>query len=253
MSDLLEEAKKVLTDLENELKTGKTIWESILSEQPPKRSWIEKQAKCWIHGVTDVREASEIERWLFDYPPLSEIAKSNAKNHVKCWREWLEIKDAYYEPFDDFEFEEPKKEESLIEFIHRISVLVEDEGPLTGFEWRAFKSFLAYLRQISIEEVAFIEQIFPRKMEIHHGRIIRIIAPEVPSIPQEMAAEILMELAQSCRFGRRNAQLTAAESLGLCWLCLTASRLRLPIHLYKSIKLKKAVKNDIPHEPPPKI
>ena len=68
-------------------------------------------------------------------------------------------------------------------------------------------------------------------MDIKHGRIIRIITPEVPSIPEETAAEIIIELARRCRFGRRNAQLTAAESLGLCWLCLTSSRLRLPIYL----------------------
>ena len=68
-------------------------------------------------------------------------------------------------------------------------------------------------------------------MDIKHGRIIRIITPEVPSIPEETAAKIIIELARRCRFERRNAHLTAAESLGLCWLCLTASRLRLPIYL----------------------
>jgi len=117
--------------------------------------------------------------------------------------------------------------------------IVEEEGPRARLEWRALKSFLSYLRNISLEEIAFIEQIFPQKMDVTHGRIIRKIAPEVPSIPEEVAGTVLMGLAHRCRFGRRNAQLIAAESLGLSWLCLTASRLRLPIHLeiLKNIKI----------------
>jgi hypothetical protein len=79
--------------------------------------------------------------------------------------------------------------------------------------------------------IAFIEQIFPQKMGFSGDQIIRKIAPEVYPIPYEIAARILLELARQCRFGRTNAQLAAAESLGLCWLCLSASRLRLPIHL----------------------
>ena len=219
MNDPLEAAKQVLNDLEKSLKIGKMVWGQL-----PEDNWVAKQAKCWLHGATDIREACELERWLFDNPPLSETAKSNAISCVKSWRKWLEIKDAYYEPFEDFEFEEPLMGESLIEFIHRMAVLIEEEGPLARLEWRAFKSFLAYLRNLSTDEIAFIEQIFPQKSDIRHGKIIRIIAPEVPAIQQELAAEILMEFANRCRFSRRNAQLTAAESLGQCWLCLTASR-----------------------------
>lgn len=81
------------------------------------------------------------------------------------------------------------------------------------------------------ERIAFIEQIFPQKMGFCGDKIIRKIAPEVYPIPYEIAARIILELARQCRFSRTNAQLAAAESLGLCWLCLNASRLRLPIHL----------------------
>lgn len=72
-------------------------------------------------------------------------------------------------------------------------------------------------------------------MDIKHGKIRRRIQSETPSIPQETAVEIFRGLAYRCRFGRRNSQFTAAESLGLCWLCLTASRLRLPIY-FNSVK-----------------
>lgn len=232
----LEEAKKILNDLKKSLEKIKNIWKELRTlnpgwEQLSEQNWIEKQARCWLHGATKIEEANELDRWLFDHPPLSETAKSNADKKVKCWREWLEIKDAYYEPFEDFEFEKPRRGESLIDFILRMAKAVEKEGPSARLEWRAFKSFLGYLRNISLDEIAFIEQIFPQKMDIKYGRIIRKIAPEVYSIPQETAVEILMELARKCQSGRRDAQLTAAESLGLCWLCLTASRLRLPIYL----------------------
>ena len=65
-------------------------------------------------------------------------------------------------------------------------------------------------------------------MDLHYGRIIRIIRPQVYAIPYEIAGDITRELAYKCAYGRPNAQLKAAEALGLVWLCLTASRIRHP-------------------------
>lgn len=87
------------------------------------------------------------------------------------------------------------------------------------------------MRKIAPEEIAFIEQIFPQKMDIHYGHIIRKIAPEIYPITQEIARDILCELAQMAIHGRSNSILTALESLGFAWLCLTASRLRLPTYI----------------------
>jgi hypothetical protein len=239
----LKEAMEIVNDLKEGLKKRKTSRDEIKElnptwEQLSEENWIDIQTNCWLHGATKIDEANELEIWLFDNPPLSATAKSNAKKCVKLWREWLEIKDTYYEPFEDFEFEEPKKNETLFDFIQRMAKAVEDEGTGARLEWRAFKCFLAYLKNISLDEVAFIEQIFPKKMGIFYGKIIRKVAPEVHSIPQETVAEILIELANRFQFGRQNAQLTTAESLGLCWLCLTASRLRLPIYIEKLHSIK---------------
>ena len=244
MNDSLNEAQEILNDLENDLAKTRTLWKQIEMDNPgfdpvSEEHWKIRCARSWLHGATDVRESNQLEKWIFDHPPLSETAKSSASKCIKYWREWLVITKAYYEPFEDFEFEKPRKGESLISFILRMSKIVEEEGPCARLEWRALKSFLAYLRNIAMNEIAFIEQIFPQKMDVMHGRILRKIAPEVPSIPEEMAGTILTGLAHKCRFGPRNAHLTAAESLGLSWLCLTASRLRLPIHLkiLKGIKI----------------
>lgn len=185
----------------------------------------------WLHGATKIEEANELERWLVDRPPLSEMATENAAKCINWWKNWLKRENAHYAGFKKFKFEKPLKEESLIQYLQRIAIMMEKEGPFARLEWRAFKSFLIFLRKLPLEAKGFIEEIFPQKMDIQHGRIVRRVPPEIHSIPQGVAAEVLKELARRCRFDRRNAQLTAAESLGLCWMCLSASRLRLPIHL----------------------
>lgn len=236
MSKQLDEAKEILNDLEKDLEKSAAIWQQIHIDNPwfpyaSNQEWQRKKAYCWIHGATEFHETNELERWLFDHPPLSDSAKENAAKCVDYWRKWLEIKDAYYEPFEDFEFEYPQDHETLNQFLFRMAKKVEKEGRGARLEWRALKSFLSYLRNIAQEEIAFIEQIFPQKMGFSGNQIIRKIAPEVYPIPYETAARILIELARQCRVNRTNAQLAAAESLGLCWLCLSASRLRLPIYL----------------------
>jgi hypothetical protein len=154
-----------------------------------------------------------------------------------AWRKWLELEDAYYEPFEDFEFDDPLRDEKLGEYIERIAETVKKEGKGARLEWRALKFFLNYLRNFN-EEAAFIEQIFPKKMDVMHGIILRKIAPEVYPLPEEIAGAIVCEFAQICCNGRKNVRYTAAESLGLCWLCLTAARLRLPTYLENIIACK---------------
>ncbi len=235
--ELLDEAIEVLNDLENVLEECRKLWMQIENDNRgfgpvSEQNWQKKQAHCWIHGATELLETNEMERWLFDRPPSSPMSNTNARECVRNWREWLEIEDAYYEPFDDFEFEEPQQKETLGEFLIRMARLVEEEGKGVRLEWRALKCFLAYIRQFN-QEAAFLEHIFPQKMDLQHGKIIRLINPEVYPLPVETACAILMELAKQCRNGRRDTRHTAVECLGFCWLCLAASRLRLPIRIEK--------------------
>lgn len=235
MEDHLDSAKKILDELEQGIEQLKESWcppwESFtLFFHPRPRTWEEKEASCWISGSNEILESAELEKRVQVDLPFSDLAKENAKYCVKCWREWLSLKDAYYECFEDFEFEEPLENETNFEFLERMSHLVEKEGPGARLEWRAFKSYLGYLRKLSPEEHAFIEQIFPKKMDLFHGRIIRKIAPEEPELPIKIVSELLIELAHTSRSGHKNAQLGALESLGLCWMCLTAARLRLHIN-----------------------
>jgi hypothetical protein len=65
-------------------------------------------------------------------------------------------------------------------------------------------------------------------MELHRGKIIRVVSSTVYPIDIYSVTKILKRLAQEVLAGRLNTQLRAAETLGLAWICLTASRRRLP-------------------------
>jgi len=238
-----DEAQAIVEDLQQEIEKKKQIRDEIKKlnpewEQLSDEHWIEKKSRYWLHGATEIYESKELERWLFDTPHLSDTAKETASKCIQCWKEWLDQTDAYYGVFEDFELEQPLGKELLGDYIVRMAAIVEKEGKGARLEWRALKSFLAYMRKIAPEEIAFIEQIFSKKMDIHFGRIIRKISPEVYPVSQEIACEILCELANMGIKGRPDSLLSALESLGLCWLCLTTSRLRLPTFLEMVEKTK---------------
>lgn len=114
-------------------------------------------------------------------------------------------------------------------YIRLLANMVEKEGWGTKKNRLALNSFLAYLREFnSKKEVAFIDHIFPEQKNLHYGRIIRKVRPQVQPISQGTAAQIIKQLAFQCASGRPNAQHNAGEALALVWLCLTASRIRFP-------------------------
>jgi len=225
----------------------------------------------WLHGATDAWECNELERWLTDYPPSTAMANSPAKEIYDAWRGWLMVAGrlkrekvliydkksrnyiehesqkpsaAWYAEHDKFEIQEPLMGETLLDFIVRLARLLEEEydeqkkcdrkGRQLGdwLEELALKSFLGFVRKkYSSEQVAFIEHISPQKMDLHFGRIIRLIPSEAYPIPEKIAAEILVALAWRCRNGRSDARHTALESLALSLLCIACSRIRLPKNL----------------------
>ena len=237
-------------------------------EQVSSENWQEKHWRMWLHGATDVWERNELERWLTDYPPSTTIANSPAKEICDAWRSWLNIagpvkvekvldydkksrgyveresqqpSEAFYAEHDKFEIQKPLNGETLCEFIVRLARSFEDahdrhqkcerkEHEIGNWlEERALKSFLDFTRtSYPTEQVAFIEHIFPQKMDIHFASIIRLIPLEAHPVPEKTAAEILIALAQKCRSGRIDARHTALEALALSWLCIACSRIRLP-------------------------
>jgi len=227
--------KNIIIDLQNGIGQKKQIRDQIMQDNPgfeesTVEKWENEKSRCLIHAATDVGELIVLE-CRHPYPPLSEMALMNAKECVAYWCKWLEQTGAYYEPFEDFEFDEPLKNETLREFIIRMVESVESEGIDSRLEWRALKSFLDYLRQINHTEWAFVEHLFPKKMDIFHNRIIRKIPPKIYPISEILVGKIILEFMNMTLNDRPNAQHTAAEGLGFAWLCLAAARLRLPVHL----------------------
>ncbi len=248
MNDPLIEIQHLLDNFEDELSTIRSIWKQLEIDNPSfdqvsEGNWQEKQARMWLHGATDAWECNELERWLYDSPLLTEAATLSASNVKRSWRNKLKRKEpfgAYYIDFNEFQIPRCKKNEQLIHFLLRLAKSTENDGKGHRLEWRALKSFLDFLRKkYSTKQVAFIEHIFPKKMDLHFGQIIRLISPEAYPIPEKTAAEILMELARRCRSGRPDAQYTAIDSLALCLLCIAASRIRFP----KTLEMIRGIKS----------
>ncbi len=273
MIDPFDEACDVLNEFDQEITRVKAMWEQLAKDNPhfeqvSPKNWQEKHHRMWLHGATDVWECNELERRLYGNLPDTKIAQSSALGIYKAWRKWLktsgipkvwkairydkkrgeneefeskEPSDAYYATDDRFDVEKPSKDETLLDFIIRLARSLEDNGKGHRLEYRALKSFIDFIRKTyPTEQVAFIEHIFPKKMDLHFSRIIRLIPLEAYSIPEKTAAEILIELARRCRNGRPDARHTAAESMALCLLCIATSRIRLPktLKMVQDIEVK---------------
>lgn len=79
MCNPIEKAQSIILDLETELLQCKGVWIQIEKtnpgwEQLSDQNWQIKHARCWIHGATNILESIELDRWLFDNPPLSNTA-----------------------------------------------------------------------------------------------------------------------------------------------------------------------------------
>jgi len=95
-NDPLLEIHNLLDDFENELSKIRAFWRQIEIDNPgfdpvSEESCQEKHARMWLHGATDVWECNELERWLTDYPPSTDIANSPAKEICDSWRAWLNV------------------------------------------------------------------------------------------------------------------------------------------------------------------
>ncbi len=271
MSVSLDEVCAILDEFEKEITEIQTIWRKQSEshpclEQASSENCQEEYHRMWLHGATKVWERNELERWLYGDLPATKTALSPAIDIYKAWRKWLKISglpkfgttydydkktsswreveskepsDTYYATNSRFDIEKPSKDETLLDCIVRLAQSIEDEGKGHPLEYRALKSFVDFIRDTySTEQIAFIEHIFPKKMDLHFGKIIRLISSEAYPIPEKTAAEILIELARRGRNGRPDARHTALESLALCWLCIATSRIRLPktLEMVRDIK-----------------
>lgn len=233
MSKDCSELQAIIEELIADIEKVKEIWSGIRADNPTfeqvsEENWESKEALLWMHGATETLEANELERWLFVKPPLSETAKSDANDNHLAWIDHIR-EDGIYSEFDVNDLPKPLEKESLINYVIRLSQIVEENGWGTKKQRRALKSFLHFLREdYCQEDVAFIEHIFPKKIDLRAGRIIRKIRPQVFPISHQVAGTIIKELAHQCAFGRANARHHAGEALALVWFCISSSRIRWP-------------------------
>lgn len=220
---LLQQAQDILIDLGTALKEGEKIWLQLKQDNPhieqaSTQHWRENSSKYWLHGATDVFESNELERWLFTHVELPQLAQQKASYLIGCWKKRInENKKCGHCYSDDRKFiVRSKRGETLIVFIIRMMIGTEKHGKGHKTTWRALKSFLHFLREAYPSQVAFLEQIFPKDMDVVHSRIVRKIPSEVYPIPLETAGDIIRELAAMCTKGRPDAQLGFAETLGFC-------------------------------------
>jgi hypothetical protein len=237
MNEHLHAIHDLLDDFEAELSELNAVWSRVRKDNPDfdqisEERCQERYHRLWLHGATTSFESNELEQWLYDYPPVTVAANSLAQDAHEAWKETLEQQGplgAYYVDFQEFQILEPSEQETLVQFIERLSQSIEKKGKGHRLGWRALRSFLDFVRhRYPTEQVAFVEHLFPQKMDLRHGRIRRLIPSEAYPIPEKTAAEILIEFAYRCRNGRPDARHTAAEGMALCWLCVASSRIRLP-------------------------
>lgn len=218
-------------------------------------------ARCWIYGSDNI--GAILMAPLPKIPYQSEASQSLASIHYTNWQITIEERaepNSWYteyflnkEEFSTSHLDEPNKEETLYNYLLRLEEIIATKEEIPFLWERGFSSFLSFLREtIAKEQIAFLELIFPEKMEIQKfkffkpvqtskshwelkevptAQIARKISPSVYPIYILTAADIIRELVNTVLYGRQNSKLTAAESLGLCWVCLTYARLGLPIDL----------------------
>jgi len=220
---LLDDFEKEITalkDIRDQIAMDNPNFEQLAPEY-----WTEEYYRIWLHGATDLWERRELERWLTDYPAITATANASAKKIHDAWRDWLAIagpvkvqkvldydkkkrgyveretreqSEAFYADDGRFEILEPQQEETLYDFIVRLYRWLRKNMMIgkNAFEKSAigrlvrragFKKFFGLCKKtLPTEQVAFIEHIFPQKMDLHFGRIMRLIPLEAYPIPERL-------------------------------------------------------------------
>lgn len=231
MNKELEPLKGILRDFLFQMKKKEEIWKSLgqsIAETPGfgddcTDPWPRKEAYCWVFA--DLYDHfGRFDRTAPDVDAAHELARP----HYDAWLK-LEL-DIQWRSAGIIEY--PYEKETVQCYLDRILSGFHKDKACKSAKWRSLCSFISYLRQIyPLDERGCIEEIFPEEMKLFNGRIAKINPPTAYPIDVYTTASILKNLAVEVLEGRPNAQLCAAEALGLAMVCLTSSRRRLPTQL----------------------
>ncbi|WP_428418646.1 hypothetical protein [Parachlamydia sp.] len=216
MNKELEPLKEILRGFLSQMKKKEEMWKALGKNiagtsgfgDEDTDPWPRKEACCWIFAD------------LYDHfgrfdrtAPIVDAMHELALPHYKGW--WNLNRDIQIYP--QLIIQPPTKEETLKDYLERISSEIHEDRYCKSVKWRSLRSLISYLREeiYPLDERGCIEEVFPEEMKLINGKIAKENPPTAYPIDIYTTAEILKGLVGEILNGRPNAQFCAAEALGL--------------------------------------
>lgn len=240
MTSILEPVKDILGNFIN------SFSEARACIQEPAFFWEKEEAYAWIYGA---RRYIPLMHRMNQIRPLPSFYSQVAKPLFDKWLElFLDIQN-----FHAYHIPHPLKNETLYQYLERIHSIVISRKERRTIWWDSLRSFTHFLRDQAkqrIENLGELDVIFPEDMTIYSDTIIRKVPVTLYPIDVWAAAEILQNLCRIALEGRPNAQESAAQALGLAWVCLASSHARFMtrleiLHELPINSVKKIPQNDL--------
>lgn len=217
MVNHVEMIKSILMDFQEQLTLKKYIW-----RHSEAHIWNREEAYCWIYASSHYAFAPR-DRSLPSIASGNELARP-------YYDKWLTL-ERDVQSIHTYIIPQPTPTDTLQSYLEeRSNEIHQNEGCKT-IRWRSLRSFATYLRDTFPEETGFIEVLFPKKMKIFDGKVIRKVNNTIYPVDIIVAAKILQRLFHMVLEGKPDSQLGAAETLGLAWICLTSAIKRIPTEL----------------------
>jgi hypothetical protein len=144
------------------------------------------------------------------------------------FKQWLgKVLDVQNIP--NYRIPDPLDGEKVHEYLTRLQSILIHEKERRKIWWHSLRSFTKFLRdqaQNQIEQLGELDAIFPEDMTIYFDTIIRKVPITLYPIDIWATADILKILAHFVLEGRPNSQESAAQALGLAWICLANGNAR---------------------------
>jgi len=247
MENKLEQLKDILLDLQASIfqrdsikaKMDKKVVGGDIS---PLRSWEEEKAYCWIYATDHYYPFLKRNKFKDELPSIY------LQPAHTFYQQWLQ-KELDVQLRGSKIIPQPHTNEGLQQYLYRLQTEIIDNQERRTIWRQSLRSFTEFLRtKIFFDEQGYLEVVFPKKMALYSDTIIRLVPPEIYPIDVLATAEIVQTLIRQIFEGRPNAQASAAQTLGLVWVCVTAAR----EHLLTQVEsVHELYLEDLKHHPQP--
>lgn len=238
----LEPAKAILRNFLKELEDIKTLRKNISSPffTVTNQESLETFAPTIATSPKIVDSYLEKDRaysWLYGTPcyhPLMCNVEANRPTHQLYMQHVQPFFDDWLSLFLDiqndknYRIADPLKDESILAYLQRLYSIIIDKNERRQIWWFSLRSFTNFLRKKvrrKIEDLGELDIIFPEEMTIYFDNIIRKVPITLYPIDIWAVADILQNLVKLVLDGR--SQESAAQALGLTWVCLASGHCRL--------------------------